>query len=153
LLTPTIFGVCRGEPMCSPQNPLQSDKFFGVCRGEPMCSPQNPLQSDKIFGVCRGEPMCSPQNPLQSDKILGVCRGEPMCSPQNPLQSDKTIVSIGVERESKLTRRMFSSLYTSQNVGWASFFFAHLKLKWWDRGRPCPPYINIIEIKYLNTCV
>ena len=21
------------------------------------------------------------------------------------------------------------------------FFFAHLKLKWWARKRPCPPYI------------
>jgi hypothetical protein len=25
--TPTIFGVCRGEPMCSPQNSLKSEIF------------------------------------------------------------------------------------------------------------------------------
>jgi len=26
--TPTIFGACRGKPMCSPQNPLQSGYFL-----------------------------------------------------------------------------------------------------------------------------
>ena len=53
----TIFGACRGEPMCLSQRiTVGFIHHFGLTH----------RSTPTIFGACRGEPMCSPQNPLQS---------------------------------------------------------------------------------------